>query len=105
MTKGGNGPVPGGDSHTRVPPIVGPGKKAPSAATPSPEDIEALAAAAFIDKPAEPEKDTEETIKFECEYCGFALEVSADLGGKRTQCSDCRRITRVPEVVKRAAKE
>jgi hypothetical protein len=99
-TKGGNG-----ESHPRIPPVIGPGKKAPSAATPSPEDIEALAAAAFIDKPAEPEATTEETIKFECEYCGFALEVSSDLGGKRTQCSDCRRITRVPEVVKRAARE
>lgn len=86
----------------RKPPVQTP---APAAPDHSPEDIEALAAAAFADKPPEPEVVVNESIKFECEYCGFALEVSADLGGKRTQCSDCRRITRVPEVVKREAKE
>jgi hypothetical protein len=101
---GGNGPRSRFEPRPGPPPRVVPGKTAPAASGRSPEDIEALAAAAFTDKSAEPEQIAEETIKFECDYCGFALEVSADLGGKRTQCPDCRRITKVPEAVKRAAK-
>ena len=97
-----SGPPPVRKVPDKLPPPAMVPIKAPDL---PPEDAEALAAAAFADKPAEPEVVVNETIKFECEYCGFALEVSADMGGKRTQCSDCRRITRIPEAVKREAKE
>src|SRR5262249_50073230 len=68
------------------------------------DDVEALAAAAFADEPAKAE-EAPTSVKFECDYCGNPMEVSADLAGKRAQCPECRRIVKVPELVKRAPKQ
>jgi phage FluMu protein Com len=72
-------------------------------------EAEALAAEALSDKKEEPAPAAAEpqTIKFDCTYCGHAIEVGADMAGKRIPCPDpeCRRIVKVPEIVKRAPKE
>jgi hypothetical protein len=45
------------------------------------------------------------TIDFNCPQCDEPLHLPADLAGKRTSCPECRRIIKVPELVKAAPKD
>lgn len=70
--------------------------------TPPPEtapvDVEAAAAEALADKPPEPtpEQVSNKTIDFECAFCGEALKLPFELGGKMTPCPECKKIIKVP---------
>ncbi len=70
----------------------------------APADLEAFAAEALADKPAEkaPEPVSTKTIEFACPICDEELSLSADLAGKKTPCPKCTNIIKVPilEVVK-----
>jgi hypothetical protein len=89
-----------------VPAASGNGSAAPGNGESSapPVDADSEAAAFFSDVPKK-EDETPTSIKFSCEWCDFAMEVSSDMAGKRTPCPDCRRITKIPELVKAAKKD
>jgi hypothetical protein len=72
---------------------------------PPPEDVDAEAAALFSDKPAQEEQVEVKEIEFECPMCNEKVKVGADMAGKRTPCPECRRIVKVPELVKRGPKD
>jgi transcription elongation factor Elf1 len=65
-----------------------------------PADLEALAAEALADKKAEPEPPKAAPIQFQCPMCDEKISVSSDLAGKQTPCPECRRIIKVPQLVK-----
>jgi len=60
-----------------------------------PVDAEALAMAALADEPA-PAEAAPQAINFDCQFCGEAISMGLDMGGKREPCPHCRRIVRVP---------
>src|SRR5947209_3772948 len=59
-----------------------------------PVDLEAFAAAALADQPAEAKAPT--LIDFRCPQCDEEIHVSSELGGKQAPCPECRRIIKVP---------
>jgi hypothetical protein len=74
-------------------------------------ELEALAAAALADEPATPppvsaastgsngsngQAAAKAPIKFTCEYCDAAIEMEAELAGKKAPCPECRHIIKVP---------
>lgn len=66
----------------------------------APADVEALAAEALAEKPPEqqaPEPVSNKTIDFECAFCGEALKLPFELGGKMTPCPECKKIIKVPQ--------
>jgi hypothetical protein len=66
-----------------------------------PVDVEAFAAEALADKKAEPEPAKEAPpIAFQCPMCDEKISVSSELAGKQTPCPECRRIIKVPQLVK-----
>jgi len=79
---------------------------------PVPVDYEALAAAALSEAPQtkveeqqqEPTK-VSRTIDFNCPYCDAELHLSAELGGKKEPCPECKRIIKVPMLVQERAKD
>jgi hypothetical protein len=71
---------------------------------PAPGDMEAEAAAFFADEPKKNE-DTPKSIKFNCEYCDHPLELGVEMANKRTPCPECRRIIKVPDIVKPVKKD
>jgi hypothetical protein len=90
--------------------VVVPGAPAaaPKAAPPQPsvEELEAAAAAALSDEPPPvEEKKDPQFIEFECPMCGEALKLDAELAGKKSSCPECRRIIKVPELVKQVKKD
>jgi hypothetical protein len=90
------------DTTAPSPVANAPGSPSPVADTSaSPEDIEAEAAALFSDKPAE-ETKAPTTVDFNCPFCDTALHLPAELAGKKSPCPnpECRRIIKVPELVK-----
>jgi hypothetical protein len=80
---------------------------------PVPVDYEALAAAALAETPqtaAVEEQQPQEqksarTIDFTCPFCDAELHLSADLGGKKEPCPECKRIIKVPMLVQERAKD
>ncbi|HEY7330213.1 MAG TPA: hypothetical protein VH592_21425 [Gemmataceae bacterium] len=72
----------------------------------APVDVEAEAAALFSDEPKveEPPADTQ-TIDFNCPFCDEPIKLSADLAGKRAPCPECKKIIKVPELVKKEPKD
>ncbi len=75
----------------------------PQAAAPA--DVEAEAAALFADEP-KPEAPAEvKTIDFNCPFCDEAIQLSADLAGKRAPCPQCKHIIKVPDLVKKDPKD
>jgi hypothetical protein len=72
----------------------------PSAPMSAPIDVEALAAAALADKPADkaPEPATVTTIELTCPFCDEELKLPADLAGKKTPCPACSKIITVPVI-------
>jgi hypothetical protein len=72
--------------------------------TPQPEaHVEDIAAAALIDAPSAPAPKVEDTrtVDFTCPQCDEPLKLPADLQGKQAPCPHCRRIIKVPLLVKR----
>jgi hypothetical protein len=68
-------------------------------------DIEALAREAFAeDKAAAPAVETK-FIEFDCPMCSEKVKVSAELEGKQAPCPECRRIIKVPLLVKNEPKD
>lgn len=68
----------------------------PAPITP-PADIEALAAAALSEQPAEaPKQDESKQIKFVCSFCDEPVTAPPDMVGKRMPCPSCRQILKVP---------
>jgi hypothetical protein len=75
----------------------------PTVATPAPavsgQDAEALAASFLADEPkAAAEEPT--TIDFTCPYCDEELHLNGELAGKQAPCPECKRIVKVPQLVK-----
>jgi predicted negative regulator of RcsB-dependent stress response len=60
-----------------------------------PADLDAFAAAAFLDDPAQT-KTAEETISVSCAGCDHTWQVEASKEGKNVLCPECRRPNRVP---------
>lgn len=63
---------------------------------PKATDVEAAAAAALADKPAEPQAPAGKPVKFECPHCDEPIEAQADMAGKQMPCPSCTRVVRVP---------
>jgi hypothetical protein len=97
-----------------VPPLPTSGSAAREAVKPDtpaparpvkPVDVEAEAAALFSDEP-KPARNVEvKTIDFECHFCDEPIKLPADLAGKRAPCPACKRILKVPELVKKDPKD
>ena len=68
------------------------------AAMSEPADLEAFAAEALADQPAEkaPAPVSTKTIEFPCPFCDEQVKVSADEGGKKLPCPHCTNIVKVP---------
>jgi hypothetical protein len=62
---------------------------------------EEMALAAFSEEKAPVKIETPKTIDFECPQCGEPLKLPIDLQGKQAPCPECRRIIKVPLLVKR----
>jgi len=82
-----------------------PASAPPEAQAPAPADVEAQAAALFADEPKKEEPAEVKTIDFNCPYCDEAIQLSADLAGKRAPCPECKHIIKVPELVKKDPKD
>jgi hypothetical protein len=65
------------------------------------KNAEELALAAFSEEKAPVKAETPKTIDFECPQCGEPLKLPVDLQGKQAPCPECRRIIKVPLLVKR----
>jgi hypothetical protein len=76
----------------------------PPAPPPRSEDVDAEAAALFSDEPAKP-KEEPKTVDFNCPFCDEALHLDAEFAGKKTSCPECKRIIKVPELVKADPKD
>jgi hypothetical protein len=68
-------------------------------------DVEAEAAALFSDEPRSAETVEVQTIDLDCPFCDEPIKLPADLAGKRAPCPACKRIVKVPELVKKDPKD
>ena len=81
-------------------------KAAPQPSVPPPAvDVEAEAAALFSDEPPPPEPTETQTIDLNCPFCDEPIHFGAELAGKKAPCPECRRIIKVPEIVKKEPKD
>src|SRR5260370_41138618 len=74
----------------------------------NPADVEDLAARLLADPPpakVEEKPKSAQTIDFNCPYCDAELHLSADLGGKKEPCPECKHIIKVPQLIKEQAKD
>src|SRR5260370_42380067 len=82
-------------------PLVVPKIGIPLASAPEP-NVEDVAAATFMDPPpAPPPVQETKTLDFNCPQCDEPVQVSVELQGKQTPCPHCRRIVKVPLLVKK----
>jgi hypothetical protein len=77
----------------------------PPKPVPSPEELEAAAAAALADEPQAEEAKEPQFVEFQCPMCDEKVKLSAELAGKKASCPECRRIIKVPELVKPEKKD
>jgi hypothetical protein len=70
-----------------------------------PVDVEAEAAALFSDESQSAQTVEVKTIDFECPFCDEPVKLPNDLAGKRAPCPACKRIIKVPELVKKDPKD
>jgi hypothetical protein len=68
-------------------------------------DVEALARDAFAEEQAPAPVAETKFIEFSCPMCAEPVKVSADLEGKQAPCPECRRIIKVPLLVKNEPKD
>ncbi len=92
-------PGPAGARPRGAKPAPGNGKTAARSSAPSPEDVEAAAAAVFSDAPAA-DAAAPTSIDFNCEYCDTAISLPLTEAGKRSPCPECKRILKVPTPAK-----
>jgi hypothetical protein len=78
----------------------------------APVDLEAFAAAALADEPAEKKPAASaaapkqaQTIDFACYYCEAELHIPAEEAGKQVPCPECRKIIKVPQLKVEKAKD
>jgi hypothetical protein len=75
----------------------------------NPADVENFAATLLAESPAaakvEEKPKSTQTIDFNCPFCEAELHLSAELGGKREPCPECKNIIKVPQLVKEQAKD
>jgi hypothetical protein len=95
-----NGPA----AEAAKPPAPRPAAAAPAPPS-APADVEAAAAALFADEPKPVEPVEVKLIDFSCPYCDEAIQLPADLAGKRAPCPECKRVIKVPELVKKDPKD
>src|SRR5579862_9596495 len=76
--------------------VPAPKPAAPAAATPRPEDVEALALSTLAEEAPKPA--VVQMVEFECPFCAEMVKLSAELAGKQTPCPnpECKRIVKVP---------
>lgn len=72
----------------------------PETATAPAADAEALAASFLADEPKAAPTEEPKTIDFACPYCDEALHLDAELAGRQAPCPECRRIIKVPQLIK-----
>jgi hypothetical protein len=77
----------------------------PPSPPPPPVDVEAEAAALFADEPKTEEPVEVKNIDLNCPYCDEPIHFPVDLAGKREPCPECKRIIKVPELVKKEPKD
>jgi hypothetical protein len=98
-------PAPNATGATQTKP-VSPKTAAPQPnAPPAAVDVEAEAAALFSDEPPPSEPTETQTIDLNCPFCDEPIHFSADLAGKKAPCPECKRIIKVPELVKQERKD
>lgn len=99
-------PTPVNKAPSPASPKASPPKASPPppAPPPRPEEVDAEAAALFSDEPAKPVEESK-TVDFNCPFCDEALHLDAELAGKKTSCPECKRIIKVPELVKADPKD
>jgi hypothetical protein len=78
---------------------------APAPPPPRPADVEAEAAALFADEPKTEEPAEVKNIELNCPFCDELIHFPVGLAGKREPCPECRRIIKVPELVKKEPKD
>ncbi|HEY7153138.1 MAG TPA: hypothetical protein VH575_04165 [Gemmataceae bacterium] len=78
---------------------------APAPPPPRPADVEAEAAALFADEPKTEEPVEVKNIELNCPFCDEPIHFPVGLAGKREPCPECRRIIKVPELVKKEPKD
>ena len=74
----------------------------------NPRDVEDFAANLLAEAAApkaELKPTSTQTIDFTCPFCDAELHLSAELGGKREPCPECKNIIKVPQLVKEQAKD
>jgi len=71
----------------------------------APADVEAEAAALFADEPKVEEPVETQTVDLNCPFCDEPIKFTADLAGKRAPCPECKKIIKVPELVKKEPKD
>src|SRR5262249_59156343 len=71
----------------------------------APADVDELAAAAFASEPAQKAAPEPTFVEFTCYYCDEPVKVSAELAGKQTPCPSCRKIIKLPQLVKTEPKD
>jgi hypothetical protein len=75
-------------------------------AAPTETHVEELAAAALSDAPAaEAPAKPVQTVDFTCPQCDEPVQLPADLQGKQAPCPKCRRIIKVPRLLKKDPKD
>jgi hypothetical protein len=77
----------------------------PPETTLSHAEAEEQAAALFSDEPQSTEPVEVKTIDLNCPFCDEAIQFTADLAGKRAPCPECKRIIKVPDLVKKDPKD
>jgi hypothetical protein len=90
-------PKPSPPATPAAPPSDGPARP--------PADVEAEAAALFADEPPPAEPVETKTIDLNCPFCDEPIHFPANLAGKREPCPECKRIIKVPELVKKDPKD
>lgn len=70
-----------------------------------PADMEEFAAAALADEPAKEEPKEAATFDFNCPMCDEKTKAPTDMQGKQMPCPECRRIIKVPFIVKKDPKD
>jgi hypothetical protein len=98
-------PKPAAPAAPQEPPPA-PVTAPPPLPAPSDEDLEAAAAAALSDGPTAPvDETTPEFIELQCPMCDEPVKFPVDLAGKKASCPSCRRVIKVPELVKQEKKD
>ena len=70
-----------------------------------PADVEDLAAAAFADAEQQEAPKEIKYVDFQCPFCDEKVKFDAELAGKQAQCPECKRLVKIPQLVKEEPKD